>query len=56
MRNDFRVFRLDRIERCDALDRTFEQLRGQRLEDFLKRIKAMPEGQNAADMMAQGRA
>jgi predicted DNA-binding transcriptional regulator YafY len=40
MREDFRVFRLDRIAQCEQLDRTFEQRRGQRLKDYLKRVHA----------------
>jgi predicted DNA-binding transcriptional regulator YafY len=39
MREDFRVFRLDRIAQCESLDRTFEQRRGQRLKDYLKRMQ-----------------
>ena len=40
MRQDFRTFRLDRIANCDVLHRTFEQRRGQRLPDYLKRVHA----------------
>jgi predicted DNA-binding transcriptional regulator YafY len=40
MREDFRTFRLDRIANCDVLARTFEQRRGQRLKDYLKRVHA----------------
>jgi predicted DNA-binding transcriptional regulator YafY len=40
LRKDFRTFRLDRIAQCDLLDRTFEQPRGQRLADYLKRVHA----------------
>ena len=40
MRQDFRTFRLDRIANCDLLPRTFEQRRGQRLPDYLKRVHA----------------
>jgi predicted DNA-binding transcriptional regulator YafY len=39
MRKDFRVFRLDRIAQCELHDRTFEQRRGQRLKDYLKRVQ-----------------
>jgi predicted DNA-binding transcriptional regulator YafY len=39
MRKDFRVFRLDHIAQCELLDRTFEQRRGQRLKDYLKRVQ-----------------
>ncbi|MGA7156857.1 MAG: YafY family protein [Acidobacteriaceae bacterium] len=38
LRNDFRVFRLDHVDQCETLDRTFEQKRGQRLKDYLRRI------------------
>ena len=40
LRKDFRTFRLDRIAHCEQLDRTFEQRRGQRLKDYLKRVHA----------------
>ena len=40
LRKDFRTFRLDRIANCEQLDRTFEQRRGQRLNDYLKRMHA----------------
>jgi predicted DNA-binding transcriptional regulator YafY len=40
LRKDFRTFRLDRIAACEQLDRTFDQRRGQRLKDYLKRIHA----------------
>ncbi len=40
LRKDFRTFRLDRIAQCEVLDRTFEQRRGQRLPDYLKRMQA----------------
>jgi predicted DNA-binding transcriptional regulator YafY len=43
LREDFRVFRLDRIAQCEVLDRTFEQKRGQRLSDFLRQMKAESE-------------
>jgi predicted DNA-binding transcriptional regulator YafY len=39
MRRDFRTFRLDRMEELRMLERTFVQKRGQRLEDFLRRVK-----------------
>lgn len=47
MREDFRVFRLDRIAQCELLDRTFEQRRGQRLKDYLKRMHAQFEAVKA---------
>ncbi len=40
LRKDFRTFRLDRIAQCEVLERTFEQRRGQRLPDYLKRMHA----------------
>ena len=40
LRNDFRVFRLDHIFQFELLDHTFEQRRGQRLKDYLKRVQA----------------
>ncbi|MGA8940488.1 MAG: YafY family protein [Acidobacteriaceae bacterium] len=46
LRNDFRVFRLDHITQFELLDRTFDQRRGQRLKDYLKRIQA----ERAADL------
>jgi predicted DNA-binding transcriptional regulator YafY len=39
-RNDFRTFRLDRIERLEITTRNFTQKRGQRLEDMMKRVRA----------------
>ena len=39
-RDDFRTFRLDRIERLEITSRTFTQKRGQRLEDMMKRARA----------------
>jgi predicted DNA-binding transcriptional regulator YafY len=39
LRQDFRTFRLDRIEQFELLDRTFEQRRGQLLKDYLKRVQ-----------------
>ena len=38
-RADFRNFRLDHIDALTPADRTFEQKRGQRLEDYLKRVR-----------------
>jgi predicted DNA-binding transcriptional regulator YafY len=38
MRRDFRTFRLDRMEELRVLTRGFEQKKGQRLEDFLRRV------------------
>jgi predicted DNA-binding transcriptional regulator YafY len=39
-RNDFRNFRLDRIEALTVTTRSFTPRRGQRLEDLLKRVRA----------------
>jgi predicted DNA-binding transcriptional regulator YafY len=39
-RNDFRTFRMDRIEALAPTARTFTQKRGQRLEDYMKRVRA----------------
>jgi predicted DNA-binding transcriptional regulator YafY len=49
MRKDFRTFRLDRMEGLRTLERTFAQKRGQRLEDFLRRVK-----ERAGDRMMGG--
>ena len=40
MRDDFRTFRLDHIDAFEVLDRTFEQRRGQRLSDYLRRVQS----------------
>lgn len=40
LRDDFRTFRLDHIDSFEVLDRTFEQRRGQRLSDYLRRVQA----------------
>jgi predicted DNA-binding transcriptional regulator YafY len=39
-RNDFRSFRIDRIETLAVTQRTFTPKRGERLEDLLKRVRA----------------
>jgi len=39
-RDDFRTFRLDRIEKLDITSRNFTPKRGQRLEDMMKRVRA----------------
>ena len=39
LRKDFRSFRVDRISDCRTLERTFEQGRGQRLSDYLKKVQ-----------------
>jgi predicted DNA-binding transcriptional regulator YafY len=40
IRNDFRTFRLDRIDQLEVTSRNFTQKRGQRLEDMMKRVRA----------------
>jgi predicted DNA-binding transcriptional regulator YafY len=40
LRNDFRTFRLDRVTHLQQLGRIFEQRRGKRLSDYLKRVRA----------------
>jgi len=40
IRNDFRTFRLDRIDRLETTSRNFTPKRGQRLEDMMKRVRA----------------
>jgi uncharacterized protein len=49
MRNDFRTFRLDRVAHLQQLDRVFEQRRGQRLSDYLKRVHAKVATPNATN-------
>jgi predicted DNA-binding transcriptional regulator YafY len=39
-RNDFRNFRLDRVEALTVTTRSFTPRRGERLEDLLKRVRA----------------
>jgi len=39
MRTDFRMFRLDHIATLQVLERQFEQKRGQRLQDYLRRVQ-----------------
>ena len=39
LRNDFRTFRMDRIEALTITTRTFTQKRGQRLEDLMKQYR-----------------
>ena len=39
-RNDFRTFRLDRIDALAPTVRSFVPKRGQRLEDYMKRVRA----------------
>jgi predicted DNA-binding transcriptional regulator YafY len=39
LRDDFRVFRIDRMEEVRIHDRTFSQKKGRRLEDFVRKVK-----------------
>ena len=39
-RNDFRIFRTDHLTAVTVLPRTFQQRRGQRLEDYLRGVHA----------------
>jgi predicted DNA-binding transcriptional regulator YafY len=39
-RSDFRTFRLDRIDQCAQPGRIFTPKRGQRLDDFLRRVRS----------------
>lgn len=39
LRGDFRSFRVDRISDAQVLERTFEQMRGQRLTDYLRAVR-----------------
>ncbi|MDQ5766949.1 helix-turn-helix transcriptional regulator [Thiothrix subterranea] len=39
LRNDFRAFRLDRIGGLDTLERSFEELPGQTLGDFIRLMR-----------------
>lgn len=40
LRNDFRSFRIDRMEEAVTLERVFVPKKGQRLEDFVKKLRA----------------
>jgi predicted DNA-binding transcriptional regulator YafY len=39
LRKDFRTFRLDRMEQVIVLEREFVSKRGQRLEDYLRKMR-----------------
>ncbi|WP_213805374.1 YafY family protein [Granulicella sp. dw_53] len=39
LRKDFRSFRIDRMDELRVLEGSFEPRRGQRLEDFMKKVK-----------------
>jgi predicted DNA-binding transcriptional regulator YafY len=49
MRDDFRSFRVDRIQRAEVLEETFTPKPGQTLADFLKRVRATEEGRRTAE-------
>ena len=38
LRNDFRTFRIDRMQQVETTPRSFTQRRGQRLEDFVRKV------------------
>jgi predicted DNA-binding transcriptional regulator YafY len=40
LRKDFRIFRLDHLAAVTVLQRTFQQRRGQRLQDYLRKMQA----------------
>jgi predicted DNA-binding transcriptional regulator YafY len=40
LRNDFRIFRIDRIQQLSPTDRIFSPKRGQRLEDLMRKVRA----------------
>jgi predicted DNA-binding transcriptional regulator YafY len=58
-REDFRTFRLDRIEQCEDVGRSFTQKRGQRFEDYMRRVRAQareqPEGSRTEGFEASKR-
>jgi predicted DNA-binding transcriptional regulator YafY len=39
LREDFRVFRIDHLAAVEVLERTFDQRRGQRLSDYLRKVQ-----------------
>ncbi len=39
LREDFRQFRLDRIDQLESADRTFDDCQGRRLEDFVRFVR-----------------
>ena len=44
LRKDFRSFRIDRMEDVVVLEREFVQKKGQRLEDYLRRVTKQDSG------------
>jgi predicted DNA-binding transcriptional regulator YafY len=55
LRNDFRVFRIDRMQEVDVLGREFVQKKGQRLEDFVKQAGKPPYVSESAAPVGIGR-
>ena len=47
LRGGFRSFRLDRMQEIITLERRFEETPGERLEDFLAKVKAEYTGKSA---------
>ncbi|QNI36755.1 helix-turn-helix transcriptional regulator [Edaphobacter albus] len=50
LRNDFRDFRLDRMDEVAILERTFTPKKGQRLEDHIKKV--VPSAEERRELMA----
>jgi predicted DNA-binding transcriptional regulator YafY len=50
LRNDFRDFRLDRMNEVAILERTFSPKKGQRLEDHLRKV--VPSGEERRELLA----
>jgi len=50
LRDDFRDFRLDRMEDVAILERTFSPKKGQRLEDHLRKV--VPSGEERRELLA----
>jgi predicted DNA-binding transcriptional regulator YafY len=49
LRNDFRDFRLDRMDEVAILERTFSPKKGQRLEDHLRKV--VPSSQERRELL-----
>ena len=39
VREDFRAFRIDRVNRCEVLERTFQHESGKTLADLMRRVQ-----------------
>jgi len=50
LRNDFRDFRLDRMDEVAIIERTFLPKKGQRLEDHLRKV--VPSGEERRELLA----